>query len=81
MSETTEMVTVRVQLSGRWEYCQDVQMTRAEYVRLDVALDEGGRAYKRAVSDISGLYVDPRDVELEDADNLDDFRIVEQSGA
>ena len=73
---TTKKVTVRIQLRGHWEFCQDVQMTEKEFAKYDKLLDGGGRDYARAARELSGLYADPRDCEFEDADDVDDFRIV-----
>ena len=75
MSDT---VKVRIQMRGRWEYCQDVEMTRQDFEKYDKALDDAsGRTFDKVVAEISGLYVNPRDVEFEDADDLDDFRLAE----
>ena len=71
MSDT---VKVRIQLRGRWEYCQDVEMTRQDFEKYDKALDDAsGRTFDKVVAEISGLYVNTRDVEFD----LDDFRLAE----
>lgn len=74
----SDMVTVRIQLRGQWEYCGEVEMSREDYEKWDKKLDDaGGREYARVVKEISGLFVDQRDIEMDDADDLDDFCIID----
>jgi hypothetical protein len=76
MSEKT--VKVRVQILGRYTYCQDVEMKKSEFDEWDKKLDSDDRKVRsKAERDIAGLYVDMRDIEIsEDYDELEDFYIV-----
>lgn len=74
MSKT---VTVRVQLTGRFEYCQNVEMPLSAFEKFDKLLESSDRKVRqKAERDICGLYVNYRDIEInEDEDELEDFRL------
>jgi len=78
MSENEEMVEVRIQATERIEYFQTVRMPKAEFQKLDAALDSKDRAErKRAEGQIEGMWINTSDICGSDDFELETFEIVD----
>ena len=60
-------------MTGRWKYCQDLEMSQEEFARLD-ALPDDRKGTRQLTDELIGrIYL--RDIEIDESDiQLDDFR-------
>ena len=69
-----DKVSVRISCSGEWSYTGFVELSRADFDRLDAALDSDDRKVRRKAEKEIGDLVDMRDIDIEDGDTeVDDF--------
>ena len=73
-----ETVRVQIQATGSWSWFTQVDMPRAEYEEYVARMDsDDRRERRRADSDVVGLYLHMRDIEIDDHQiDLEEFALV-----
>ena len=75
-----EVVTVEIEANGRWTCRGEATMKKSEYERLRADWEGSDhKARLKADQHIVGLYMDPRNIDIDDYDvEVDQFDIVDE---